>query len=690
MKKKLAIVSYSDNTIDTYYKQILGLFAAHLDRVDVEKICIGNSELKAKIDADVILLPGYDCYDSIKEHIRSNSQVVFCDRTISKKGMKIIKRLPEKSEIFIIDETLEMAKGIAEVLYQKGLNNLRLVPCSVESGINLKDKSAMILGHTANIPNELRELIDIGSSLLDISTIIDMAFRLDLLEDISNQDIWKTLKNIEVDPANPGLAHILGKVNRFESELEMMLKLIDGGVVGINVDGKVFTYNDNARKIFGYKKEDILNKAGIDLFSEIPFKEVIQSRVPEKDRLVNVRGYDIIVSVEPVIHSGKLYGAVAISRKFSEVEMKQHKLRSQLIGKGYKAKYRLDDIIGESESIRKCKNAAKKMANSNSTVLIIGESGTGKELFAQGIHNASSRSEYQFVAVNCGSIPESLLESELFGYEEGAFSGARKGGKPGLFELAHKGTLFLDEIGEMPLNLQTKLLRVLQEREVMRIGGDRLIKVDVRLIAATNRVLSDMVEHGKFREDLFYRINVLMLNVPPLNSRKGDIKILVDKFRDEFGSKFELTYDAEKELIEHKWKGNVRELRNCIEHIVHLETKLVDVDDLPFKKVSNVKKANEDFEKDIVREFTSEIQKKASRYVFVLDELRIGFEKKERLGRRSILERLEGKDVFVSEQEIRTILHKLEKNGMVETFRGRSGTVITSTGLRLLEYLKKV
>ena len=204
-----------------------------------------------------------------------------------------------------------------------------------------------------------------------------------------------------------------------------------------------------------------------------------------------------------------------IINNFYEKEKNQHKLRTQLLGKGHKAKHTFDDIITVNDDYIKIKILAEKRAKSDASVLITGESGTGKEMFAQAIHNASRRKRFPFVAVNCAAIPDNLLESELFGYEEGAFTGARRGGKIGLFEIAHNGTVFLDEIGEMNYNLQARLLRVLEEREVMRIGGDSIIPIDIRIITATNTDLWKLVEENKFRRDLFYRLNVLPWNFLP-------------------------------------------------------------------------------------------------------------------------------------------------------------------------------
>ena len=273
------------------------------------------------------------------------------------------------------------------------------------------------------------------------------------------------------------------------------------------------------------------------------------------------------------------------------------------------------------------------MAKSDSSILITGESGTGKEMFAQSIHNSSKRKEFQFVAVNCGALPESLLESELFGYEEGAFTGAKRGGKPGLFELAHKGTLFLDEIEEMPLKLQRSLLRVLQEREVMRLGGDRLISVDIRLIAATNRDLKGLLSDGRFREDLYYRLNVLPLFVPPLRARKEDISSLISGFKKSFNWEFSLSASAGKAIFDYSWPGNIRQLRNCIEYISNLEIKTADIGDLPFEAEGSpretVPAAYREEYSDETKQLAGDLVKTAGRslwkYHFLLQELNAAF-----------------------------------------------------------------
>ncbi|MGL4739351.1 MAG: sigma-54 interaction domain-containing protein [Sarcina sp.] len=248
----------------------------------------------------------------------------------------------------------------------------------------------------------------------------------------------------------------------------------------------------------------------------------------------------------------------------------------------------IDRIVGESKAIKNMKSKAKKIASSISTVLITGESGTGKEVLARAIHESSDRKDKPFIAINCAAIPESLLESELLGYAKGAFSGANPQGKMGKFELANHGVIFLDEIGDMPLNLQAKILRVIQERQCIRIGSNKLIDLDIRIIAATNKDLKKLVEEKKFREDLYYRLNVIPIKSPPLREREGDIEYLVKALVEKYNkilhtNKKDITLDALEKMKNYNWPGNVRELENCIEYMLNIsmDSDIIDVDSLP-------------------------------------------------------------------------------------------------------------
>ena len=296
-------------------------------------------------------------------------------------------------------------------------------------------------------------------------------------------------------------------------------------------------------------------------------KQVITMRIPLKkeDRIIGAIGKIMFKDVNDFYF---LYGKLNKSKN-------THKCYDNKSEKNRRAKYFFKDIVGDSSESNNIKSLAKKSANTNSNVLIVGESGTGKELYAHSIHNASNRRLGPFIKINCGAIPAELLESELFGYEDGAFTGAKKGGKKGKFELANGGTIFLDEIGDMPMCMQVKLLRVIQEREVEKVGGNILKKIDVRIIAATNKNLEKLVEKNKFREDLYYRLNVIRINVPSLRERKEDILLisdfLVKKVSDRLGICIKgISKEAKEYLCNYNWPGNIRELENVIERSANL------------------------------------------------------------------------------------------------------------------------
>ena len=273
-------------------------------------------------------------------------------------------------------------------------------------------------------------------------------------------------------------------------------------------------------------------------------------------------------------------GKVITLHEVTRIQASESKIRSSFHKKGLYARYHFSDVIGDSEAIRQLTARAKTYAGHDSNLLIHGETGTGKEVFAQSIHNHSRRKLGPFVSVNVASIPPSLLESELFGYVDGAFTGARKGGKPGLFELAHEGTLFLDEIGELAPEIQSRLLRVLQEREIMRIGDDKIIPVDVRIISATNRDLFQQTQNGSFRQDLYYRIHVVGLRIPPLRARPEDIAPIFEHYLRLFAGKAgrdaRLTPAARDTLSLHPWPGNVRQLRNVAEVVAYGDDEVID------------------------------------------------------------------------------------------------------------------
>lgn len=380
-----------------------------------------------------------------------------------------------------------------------------------------------------------------------------------------------------------------------KKKLETLVDSIDKAIVSIDTDGKIDKFNSKFRESFKLNGE-IYNNNIFEILNFIKKPLVLESKNEKSHSFYYKKdGHSLrgIYNINKIILNGELKGYV-----IDFIDKRDAIKNYNKINKEYKIT--LDNIIGESEAIKNVKKEAFIASKSTSTVLISGESGTGKELFARAIHNHSNRNEQPFVAINCAAIPDNLLESELFGYEEGAFTGAKKGGNLGKFELAHKGTIFLDEIGDMSLHLQAKLLRTLQEKELNKIGAKSNILIDVRVIAATNKDLESMVKKGTFREDLYYRLNVIPINLPSLRERKDDIPLLTDFMVKEYSQKLEKTVvDVDKKvikiLLDYKWPGNIRELQNIIEYGVNMSTTdIITLDVIP-NKVKSI-----DTEKSII------------------------------------------------------------------------------------------
>jgi len=368
------------------------------------------------------------------------------------------------------------------------------------------------------------------------------------------------------------------KVRKAEEQKRALLRgaldSIEDGIVVVDSKGRPELWNSRAMAVFG--SEDLSTSDSLRAFMADESVKKLLSEGRSGDAVVKTgSGATIVVSVSSLATGEDSGGAVLSLRDVVRVEALERKVRSEVHSRGLTAKRRFSDIIGQSPLLKRTTAAAEAFAAVDATILILGESGTGKELYAQAIHNVSARRNGPYVAVNCAALPETLLESELFGYAPGAFTGATKEGKPGLFELAHKGTLLLDEVNELPPSLQGKLLRVLQERVVRRVGGDRVIPVDVRIIACTNGALVGMMQANQFRQDLFFRLDVLRLHIPPLRERPEDViplfTFFVKRFAQELGLRpVRLSSGAGAMLRAYKWPGNTRELQNVVQRCLAL------------------------------------------------------------------------------------------------------------------------
>ncbi|WP_085727233.1 propionate catabolism operon regulatory protein PrpR [Pseudomonas sp. R37(2017)] len=360
-----------------------------------------------------------------------------------------------------------------------------------------------------------------------------------------------------------------------QQRLNAVLRNLSDGVIAVDTNGNIQSLNPRMAALLGISSEGALERPLAEVITDLDIGSILKSGEGEDNRIVKAAGRTLSANIAPIIENGKPEGVVITCQEANAIQRADRRIRSQVKPKQFTARYHFEQLLGDTANFRAMLELARRYAGADATVLVWGESGTGKELLAQSIHNASPRRDGPFVAINCAAFPETLLESELFGYEEGAFTGSRKGGKNGLIENAHTGTLFLDEIGDMPLTLQTRLLRVLQEREVLRLGAAEPTPVDIRVIAATHRDLRARISEGEFREDLYYRLNILRLSIPPLRERAQDIPLLANAILARL-SHPSATTNAGRHLLErlkpdllhHQWPGNIRELENIVERAV--------------------------------------------------------------------------------------------------------------------------
>ena len=394
--------------------------------------------------------------------------------------------------------------------------------------------------------------------------------------------------------------------------LRAIVENSNDGIISVNKHGIIKIFNSMAEKLLKRNADDLIGKSIFSEFDELNIKDIFINEVSELEVIKEVNHVKLLVSSIPVKVNDEIMDVITILQDVNKLKETEEKIRREIMSTGFYAKYKFDDIVGKSKVSKDLIRIAKDYAEVNSTVLIEGETGTGKEVIAQSIHNYSEVANGPFVAVNCAAFPENLLESELFGYAPGSFTGADRKGKRGLFELAHGGTIFLDEICEMNPMLQGRLLRVLQEKNVMRVGDNKLIPINVRVIAASNKDLKQLTLKNKFREDLYYRLNVLKIDMPPLRHKAEDIPELVNKFMHEFSQRlnksvFAIEPDAMAHIMSYDWPGNIRELKNFVERIMVIHKKRVlELSDIKDKYFS-VEQPYTEFEQFIVRDKSYEI-----------------------------------------------------------------------------------
>ncbi|MCL5046497.1 MAG: sigma 54-interacting transcriptional regulator [Actinobacteria bacterium] len=682
MKPRVALVAKRPSTSDFLagqLRELLGryiIFEGYATDLGLENL--GN--------ADLVLVSTLDMTGDIARHVPPGTDILVLRRTLHRGSWERVMALPAQTRAMLVNDDQTAAMETIALLHELGADHLDLVP--VYPGLNpVPDLPLAITpGESQLVPLAVRKIIDIGPRMPDAGTVADILARFGLLNEETNVALRHYMA--ETIPRSQGLHQALSWIVDLKREMELLLDMVDEGVVAFDRNGYVTLVNRKAEEILLLEPWKAIDQPLESVVNQTGLTEVLRTGKNVYDEFRNVHGRDVVVNQAAMRNGEQIIGGVLTLKEVKEIERLEIKLRRELKARGHEAKYTFRDLVGRSRSFKEAIAKAHRMTRVNAAILILGESGTGKELFAQAIHNASPRANAPFVAVNCAALPESLLESELFGYEEGAFTGARRGGKAGLFEQAHQGTVFLDEIGEMPQNLQARMLRVLQEKEVMRIGGTRVVPVDIRVIAATNRDLADLVERGAFRADLYYRLNVLPLHIPPLRERREDIPFLVEYFLSQRGGRTPLPPEIAAQFQSYDWPGNIRELENCLEYLLVVGGDRPKIDDLPETirrgVMRSVAATTPDPGYPEGRDFLMDLGPRPE-LLFILGELYRAQQLGLTRGRRALAAQARRQGLALTEQEIRTRLERLERAGLVEKRRGRAGTRLTDRGRAVYE-----
>lgn len=625
MKKKISVITLIPRSGRFYARQVRDLFG---DRVQVAAYSTKDQSVEKIAPSDLYLLStdAFKEAEEVRRYIPEGSQVVEIQLTYPLEVIRRLKEIPKEREVLFVNATQQMAREAITQLEQRGVNQLRFIPYGPDSPIPAGVKVAVTPDEPDLVPPGIEEVINIGHRPCAPSTMIETAVRLGFEEILEENPFRNYVKSMATE--NYSFDKMFFRSRTMESRFDILLEILDEGLVGVNEKGEVFACNRMARDITGAKSPDVVGRNAKEEFPYIPFE----------------------------------------------------------LHKGYRPKYTFEDVTGKSPALERTKTILRKMAATELPVLLIGETGTGKELLAHAVHQASGRSQSPFVAINVAAMPENLLESELFGYEEGAFTGAKKGGRPGLFEFAHTGTLFLDEVEGMSQAMQVKLLRVLQEREIMRVGGNQIINVDVRIVAATNENLEELVEKGNFRRDLYYRLNALPVLIPPLRERGEDIFLLLDQFRSRANGEFSLSAEVRELFLKYSWPGNVRELQNVTEYLSFMGQKLIRVEDLPPTFLNSLKREPERKESTLPS-WKAERPKpqRSPEFWFVLEQLYEAAVRGEMIGRETMWRAARKRQLPLSQKEIRDILEQMSEEGLVKITRGRGGSRITVIGQRMWE-----
>lgn len=659
----LTIITSTKLTLEVLKRQIHNLIG---DKIAIRGFHL-DEKIHTQISDDLILITSKSIYDEAKKYIDKKSDILIARRSINYHEISELFSIKEGSDVLLVNDLKDTANETIQLLYALGIDFITFHPYYPGIKEYVDCNIAVTVGEVDLVPKDINRIVDIKTRNIDFTTLVEILIKFNLMDEKANilsakyvVDIIELIKKKE---------QMMETEKNSSLKFETIINTVNDGIIAYDENKEITVFNPIAETIFNISKNKLLTNSFDKNLRKLVDDALSNSRT-EKEEFIKIKDKEFIVKKKRMKYTGKYKGEVYTLKDVTEIIRLEEELRSKLVLSQHFAKYTFGDIEGSSVAIKNAKSKALKISTSDSPILIQGESGTGKELFAQAIHNSSKRKRGPFVAINFAALPDTLLDSELFGYEEGSFTGAKKGGMRGLFEQAHGGTIFLDEIGDAPLNFQIRLLRVLQEKQVRRIGANKVIPIDVRIISASNKNLKKLIQEGKFREDLYYRLNVLPFHIPSLKDRNNDIMILAYSFYKNFQldnniNEKQYFSKIKETMLKYNWPGNIRELRNVVEYLINIaENTIPEVADLPIElQILNTMKSV-----------------KSNVDLVILEHINNSNGMNIPIGRRSLSE-LTG----IPESKVRKIINNLSVNGFVDISIGRKGLQITKKGINYLE-----
>ncbi|WP_300303481.1 sigma 54-interacting transcriptional regulator [Anaerosolibacter sp.] len=675
--KEITLIAGTEETRKTLLDQLKGYIGeyTHMKSYAIDE---GITE---SIQSDLIIVSSDLVYGEAAPYLEdyNRHKIISVRRTINYNFIDKLLFIPEGTEILFVNDVAETVFDSIAKLKEMGINHIKYIPYYPGIKGVKPVKIAVTPGELDKVPSFVEEVIDIGPRLIDMTSMTEILRRLDMLEEKADEVSQKYMGKII--QLGKRLVESTKETHRFNRNLNIVLEGVNDGLLGVDTKGEIKVSNGNLEKIINTPIPLTMGKNIKQIIKNRELIHFLLTHGESNNMILNIDNVDILINKFFIEEENLI---VTTFKNIKETMDMERQLRRELVKKGHIGKYSFVDIIGNSEGMKNKKKIAVKLAASELNILIEGESGTGKELFASAIHNASPRRDGPFLGVNFSALPEDLVESELFGYEEGAFTGAKRGGKKGLFEQADRGTLFLDEIGDISPKIQARLLRVLQEKEIMRVGGSQIIPVDVRVIAATNKNLVEMIENGKFRQDLYHRLKVLYLQLIPLRERKEDIEDLIQCFIRQSRKNHAMIKDEViQKLRYYNWYGNVRELKNTIEYMLAVcEDDVIKLNDIPEDSFFQIKLFDRFQQQD---EDEIENLGNPEELYFILNMLYESMLSHQLLGRKQIAQMARENGLNLTEPQVRQRMNILEEHGYLLKSKGKAGTKLTRKGKRAAE-----